>query len=149
MLSKLKRCVAHFARAVKLWKRFVMSQGKVKWFNGQKGFGFIQPDDGTNDVFVHISTAARAGLHSLNEGQKLSYELVQNQKTGKVAAEICRSSNEQAIDLDHGCTGEDWFAPALGKLSAGFILRRGARARGFDCHDAWANSAGLSQRLSA
>jgi CspA family cold shock protein len=64
-----------------------MSQGKVKWFNGQKGFGFIQPDDGSNDVFVHISAVERAGLHSLNEGQKVSYELVQNRKTGKTAAE--------------------------------------------------------------
>lgn len=68
-------------------KRFVMSQGKVKWFNGQKGFGFIQPDDGTNDVFVHISSVERAGLHTLNEGQKVSYELVQNRKSGKTAAE--------------------------------------------------------------
>ena len=64
-----------------------MSQGKVKWFNGQKGFGFIQPDDGTNDVFVHISAVERAGLYSLNEGQKLSYELVQSQKNGKMSAE--------------------------------------------------------------
>ena len=49
-----------------------MSTGTVKWFNGQKGFGFIQPDDGGKDVFVHISAVERAGMHSLNEGQKIS-----------------------------------------------------------------------------
>jgi len=64
-----------------------MTQGKVKWFNSQKGFGFIQPDDGSTDVFVHISAVERAGMHNLNEGQKLSYELVQNNKNGKSSAE--------------------------------------------------------------
>jgi CspA family cold shock protein len=64
-----------------------MSQGKVKWFNSQKGFGFIQPDDGSTDVFVHISAVERAGMHNLNEGQKLSYELTQNPKNGKSSAE--------------------------------------------------------------
>ena len=64
-----------------------MAQGTVKWFNGQKGFGFIQPDDGSKDVFVHISAVERAGMYNLNEGQKLSFELVQNSKTGKTAAE--------------------------------------------------------------
>ena len=64
-----------------------MSQGKVKWFNSQKGFGFIQPDDGSTDVFVHISAVERAGMYNLNEGQKLSYELVQNSKNGKSSAE--------------------------------------------------------------
>jgi CspA family cold shock protein len=64
-----------------------MSQGKVKWFNSQKGFGFIQPDDGSTDVFVHISAVERAGLFNLNEGQKVSFDLVQNSKTGKSAAE--------------------------------------------------------------
>jgi CspA family cold shock protein len=53
-----------------------MAQGTVKWFNGQKGFGFIQPDDGGKDVFVHISAVERAGMHTLNEGQKISYEIV-------------------------------------------------------------------------
>ena len=52
-----------------------MSTGTVKWFNGQKGFGFIQPDDGGKDVFVHISAVERAGLNGLNEGQKISYEV--------------------------------------------------------------------------
>ncbi len=53
-----------------------MSTGTVKWFNGQKGFGFIQPDDGGKDVFVHISAVERAGMSNLNEGQKISYEVL-------------------------------------------------------------------------
>jgi CspA family cold shock protein len=64
-----------------------MSKGIVKWFNNQKGFGFIQPDDGGNDVFVHISAVERAGLSTLNEGQKVSFEVVANRKTGKSSAE--------------------------------------------------------------
>ena len=64
-----------------------MTQGTVKWFNGQKGNGFIQPDDGGKDVFVHISAVERAGMQSLNEGQKISFELVANRKTGKSSAE--------------------------------------------------------------
>ena len=61
-----------------------MASGKVKWFNAQKGFGFIQPDDGGKDVFVHISAVERAGIGSLNEGQKVSYEL--QQERGKTSA---------------------------------------------------------------
>ncbi|MEZ0225986.1 MAG: cold-shock protein [Alphaproteobacteria bacterium] len=61
-----------------------MATGTVKWFNGQKGFGFIQPDDGGKDVFVHISAVEAAGLRSLNEGQKISYELVTEK--GKTSA---------------------------------------------------------------
>jgi CspA family cold shock protein len=52
-----------------------MAQGTVKWFNSQKGFGFIQPDNGDSDVFVHISAVEKAGLRTLNEGQKVSYEI--------------------------------------------------------------------------
>ena len=52
-----------------------MPTGTVKWFNGQKGFGFIQPNDGGNDVFVHISAVERAGLSGLAEGQRVSYEI--------------------------------------------------------------------------
>jgi CspA family cold shock protein len=63
-----------------------MAQGTVKWFNATKGFGFIQPDDGGQDVFVHISAVERAGLRTLNEGQKLSYELERDRKSGKMAA---------------------------------------------------------------
>lgn len=62
-----------------------MSQGTVKWFNAQKGFGFIQPDDGSNDVFVHISALERAGLSGLNEGQKVSFDIERGQQ-GKLAA---------------------------------------------------------------
>ncbi len=53
-----------------------MAQGTVKWFNSQKGFGFIQPDNGGPDVFVHVSAVERAGMRGLNEGQKISYEIV-------------------------------------------------------------------------
>jgi cold shock protein len=64
-----------------------MSTGTVKWFNAQKGFGFIQPDDGGKDVFVHISAVERAGMYNLTEGQKLTYEVVRSPKNGKDAAE--------------------------------------------------------------
>ena len=62
-----------------------MATGKVKWFNAQKGFGFIEPADGSKDVFVHVSAVERAGLSSLNEGQTVSYELEQGQQ-GKTSA---------------------------------------------------------------
>jgi CspA family cold shock protein len=68
-----------------------MTQGTVKWFNGQKGFGFIQPDDGSKDVFVHISAVERAGMSSLNEGQKISYEVVADRRTGKSSADNLRA----------------------------------------------------------
>ncbi|WP_425998519.1 cold-shock protein [Caulobacter sp. DWR1-3-2b1] len=63
-----------------------MATGTVKWFNGTKGFGFIQPDDGGSDVFVHISAVERAGLRTLNEGQKVTYELEQDKRSGKMSA---------------------------------------------------------------
>jgi len=63
-----------------------MAQGTVKWFNGQKGFGFIQPDEGGNDVFVHISAVERAGLGTLHEGQKVTFELERDQRSGKLSA---------------------------------------------------------------
>jgi CspA family cold shock protein len=63
-----------------------MKTGTVKWFNSQKGFGFIQPDGGGADVFVHISAVERAGLGSLHEGQKLSFELEKDQRSGKFSA---------------------------------------------------------------
>ncbi|RVT96403.1 cold-shock protein [Rhodovarius crocodyli] len=62
-----------------------MSNGTVKWFNATKGYGFIQPEDGGADVFVHISDVERAGIKNLREGDKLSYELMQGQR-GKVSA---------------------------------------------------------------
>jgi CspA family cold shock protein len=61
-----------------------MANGTVKWFNATKGFGFIQPDDGSKDVFLHISALERAGIDRINEGQKISYELVSER--GKTAA---------------------------------------------------------------
>ena len=63
-----------------------MATGTVKWFNSQKGYGFIQPDEGGNDAFVHISAVERAGLDSLRDGQKVSYELVRG-RNGKSSAE--------------------------------------------------------------
>ena len=69
-----------------------MSTGTVKWFNIQKGFGFIQPDDGGKDVFVHISAVERAGMSSLNEGQKVSFELVADRRTGKSSADNLRAA---------------------------------------------------------
>ena len=68
-----------------------MAQGTVKWFNGQKGFGFIQPDDGAKDVFVHISAVERAGLSGLHEGQKVSFELTADRRTGKSSADNLRA----------------------------------------------------------
>ena len=67
-----------------------MNTGTVKWFNTQKGFGFIQPDDGSKDVFVHVSAVERAGIASLNEGQKISFDVVADRRTGKSAAENLR-----------------------------------------------------------
>jgi CspA family cold shock protein len=64
-----------------------MQSGIVKWFNAQKGFGFIQPDAGGADVFVHISAVERAGLRGLAEGQKISYELVVDNRNGKSSAD--------------------------------------------------------------
>ena len=64
-----------------------MTIGTVKWFNSTKGFGFIQPDDGSQDVFVHISAVELAGMRDLREGQKLGYEVARDNKSGKMAAE--------------------------------------------------------------
>ena len=64
-----------------------MNTGTVMWFNNQKGFGFIQPDNGSKDVFVHISAVERAGMYDLQEGQKVSFDIVADSRTGKSAAE--------------------------------------------------------------
>jgi CspA family cold shock protein len=68
-----------------------MDTGTVKWFNSQKGFGFIQPENGGNDVFVHISAVERAGMGTLNEGQKVSFDVVADRRSGKSAAENLRA----------------------------------------------------------
>ncbi len=69
-----------------------MNTGTVKWFNSQKGFGFIQPDNGNQDVFVHISAVERAGLGSLNEGQKVTFDIVADRRTGKSSADNLRAA---------------------------------------------------------
>jgi CspA family cold shock protein len=64
-----------------------MQTGTVKWFNAQKGYGFIQPSSGGPDIFVHISAVERAGMAGLNEGDKVSYEVVSDRRTGKSSAD--------------------------------------------------------------
>lgn len=64
-----------------------MATGTVKWFNPEKGYGFIQPDDGGKDIFVHISAVQRSGLNDLREGEKVTYELTTDRRTGKQAAD--------------------------------------------------------------
>jgi cold shock protein len=90
-IDKSGKGARRFARRrqrVHRWRKGIfMNSGTVKWFNGQKGFGFIQPDDGGKDVFVHISAVERAGLSSLNEGQKLKFDVVADRRTGKSSAD--------------------------------------------------------------
>jgi CspA family cold shock protein len=69
-----------------------MNKGTVKWFNSQKGFGFIQPESGNKDVFVHISAVERAGMSTLNEGQKVTFDIVADRRTGKSAVENLRAA---------------------------------------------------------
>ena len=69
-----------------------MNKGTVKWFNSQKGFGFIQPESGNKDVFVHISAVERAGMSTLNEGQNVTFDIVADRRTGKSAAENLRAA---------------------------------------------------------
>jgi CspA family cold shock protein len=64
-----------------------MPTGTVKWYNPEKGFGFIQPDDGSKDAFVHVTAIERAGMNTLRDGQKIKFELVKDQRTGKVSAD--------------------------------------------------------------
>lgn len=64
-----------------------MNNGMVKWFNATKGFGFIQPDNGNTDVFVHISAVERSGLGSIVEGQKVRYDIVEDRRSGKSSAD--------------------------------------------------------------
>jgi CspA family cold shock protein len=69
-----------------------MNTGTVKFYNSQKGFGFIQPDSGGKDVFVHATALERAGLHSLNEGQKVSFDTREDSRTGKIAVDKIQAS---------------------------------------------------------
>ena len=69
-----------------------MTMGTVKWFNETKGYGFIQPDNGGPDVFVHISAVEQAGMRSLNEGQKISFEVVADRRTGKSSAGMLKNA---------------------------------------------------------
>ncbi|MEM7505224.1 MAG: cold-shock protein [Pseudomonadota bacterium] len=70
-----------------------MPSGTVKWFNPTKGYGFIQPDDGGSDIFVHISAVERAGMTSLNDGQKISYELATDSRSGRTSADQLQTSD--------------------------------------------------------
>ena len=69
-----------------------MMKGTVKWFNGQKGYGFIEPEDGSKDVFVHISAVERAWMQTLSEGQKVSFEVIADRRTGKSSAGNLRAA---------------------------------------------------------
>jgi CspA family cold shock protein len=73
-------------------KDYPMQTGTVKWFNATKGFGFIQPDNGGADVFVHISAVERAGLRGLADGQKVTFDIVADRRTGKSAADNLREA---------------------------------------------------------
>ena len=79
-----------------------MDNGTVKWFNTQKGYGFIQPEGGGKDVFVHISAVERAGLRELREGQRVSFEIVTDRKTGKAAAENLKTVLSAALPRPRG-----------------------------------------------
>lgn len=72
-------------------KGTIMQVGTVKFYNSQKGFGFIQPDDGGKDVFVHATALERAGMHSLNEGQKVSFDTAEDRRSGKIAVDNIRA----------------------------------------------------------
>ena len=88
-----------------------MATGTVKWFNPTKGFGFIQPDDGSNDAFVHISAVERAGLQSLNEGQKVSYEL----EPGRNGKSLRREPVAALVSTKRAASNACWGRPRIAR----------------------------------
>jgi CspA family cold shock protein len=92
-----------------------VATGIVKWFNATKGFGFIQPDNGGKDVFVHISAVERAGLSNLNEGTKLSYEEMENR--GKTSAENLSLAKSADLHLARRFTPAGFCLPNTGQLA--------------------------------
>jgi cold shock protein len=75
------------------WQEGPMATGTVKWFNATRGYGFIQPDDGSKDVFVHVSDVERSGMDTLREGQKVSFEVREDPRTGKSSAVNLRAAS--------------------------------------------------------
>src|SRR4051794_41888182 len=104
-----------------------MASGTVKWFNTAKGFGFIQPDDGGSDVFVHISAVEQAGLRGLNEGDLVNFELEQDRRSGKLSAGQLVVTGQGAAPARSGGGGGGGFGPPRGGRGGG---RRGGRGGG-------------------
>lgn len=96
-----------------------MSSGTVKWFNTAKGFGFIQPDDGGSDVFVHISAVEQAGLRGLNEGDQVSFELEQDRRSGKLSAGQLVVTGQGAAPARGGGGGGGFDRPRGGGFGGG------------------------------
>src|SRR5438477_3128017 len=109
-----------------------MSSGTVKWFNTAKGFGFIQPDDGGSDVFVHISAVEQAGLRALNEGDQVSFELEQDRRSGKLSAGQLVVTGQGAAPSRGGGGGGGGFDRPRGGGGGGFDRPRGGGGGGFD-----------------
>ena len=107
-----------------------MSSGTVKWFNTAKGFGFIQPDDGGSDVFVHISAVEQAGLRGLNEGDQVSFELEQDRRSGKLSAGQLVVTGQGAAPARGGGGGGGGFDRPRGGGGGGF--GGGGGGGGFD-----------------
>jgi len=82
-------------------ERKIHDHSTVKFYNDQKGFGFIQPDDGGKDVFVHATALERAGIRGLREGQKVTFEAQTDPRSGKIAADKLEASDGRQLDLDH------------------------------------------------
>src|SRR5262249_36265839 len=103
-----------------------MTQGTVKWFNGQRGFGFIQPDDGSKDVFVHFRGDERGGMYSLNERKKVSFEVLADRRTGRSSGDNLRAIKSAApvpCRFNHGCTGKVFVSwPRLWFASRGVLF---------------------------